>query len=510
VTRPLARFASCTWLAWFTLTEPAVAQPPIEPQRDNAADFRLRWLFGDDDVLHAPDATRPPSPASAIGDRAGYDPLLRELGGRFTGRENRAEFRALLSAPAFVPGLTTRAQLSLGADLETTADTRSDAPPFVDLGSYVEFEQRLSTASRLALRLYPLDGDEERVGELDALAFGGAVGARRDSPYQSATRAPRAARFRFQSAGVSAFLGLKTAPFVEALPVGVAVEETSYGVLAGVVSDIGAHVRLGVSGGYFEHGRLSLGELRGPRATTSGVAFRAAFGVGMREPPRLAELGPEASALDAGFDAPPEGLALGAEWVELAMRRGRFERPDEVRLMPARGGALSGAIRVAWFELRAAALYRDAELVMRNANGVFPGLTLPLASATQPELSLIVLPRIRPHPAVALGLGVAAQSPAAIMSFAFDRLGQPTGGALVIRRPSDLDLLPAGQGPVAVFEVRPSLAVRLSSVLGMSAWVSYRRDYNRVRSLTDFQGVAARGFADPNFFGYGVALSGGR
>jgi hypothetical protein len=160
--------------------------------------------------------------------------------------------------------------------------------------------------------------------------------------------------------------------------------------------------------------------------------------------------------------------------------------------------------------LRAIALYRDVELVMRNANGVFPGLTLPVASATQPELSFMVMPRIVPHPAVAIGLGMAVQSPATVMSFAIDRLGQPTGAALVVRRPGDLDLLPAGHVPRPVVELRPALSVRLSRVLGVSAWLSYRRDYNRVRSLTDFQGVLARGFADPNFFGYGVALSGGQ
>jgi hypothetical protein len=249
----LARFAPCV-VAWLVGTQPAQAQSTVEPAGESTANFRLHWLFGDDDVLHPPDAARPPSPASAIGDRTGYDPLLRELGGRFTGRENRAELRVLLAAPSFVPGLATRAALALGADLEAATQARNDVSPFADLGSYVELEQQLSPMSQLALRLYPLDGDEQRVGELDALAFGGAVGAKRDSPYRSATKLPRAARFSLKAAGISAFLGLKTAPFVEALPIGVAVEETSYGVFAGTLSDIGAHIRLGVSGGHFEHG----------------------------------------------------------------------------------------------------------------------------------------------------------------------------------------------------------------------------------------------------------------
>jgi len=493
---------TCLWCASAAGAEPAQNAAP-------GPSFRLVWLFGDDDVLHPAAVSRPASPAAAVGDRLGYDPLVRDLTGRYTGRENLVLLDARAEAPAFVEGLHTRAVLALAADLHTATEA-VDRAALVDLGSHLELEQRLSRSSRLVLRLYPLDGDSERAGATEALAFGGAVGERRDSPYREATAPPRAVRISLHTHGLDLFASLKTAGFVEPAQNGTALEVTNYGVLAGVRSDVGDHVRLGVSGGHFEHGRVRLAGVDGPSATTSGVALRVAFGVGVREPPGAFAFGPEPVAPRGAVDFMPQGFALSAEWVALGMRRARFEEPAATRLSPARGGALLGALRACAFEARVAALYRDPELVMRNAGGVFPGLTLPLASVAKPELSLLIAPRVRVHPAAVLGVGLSAQWPAAVLSFAWDGAGNPSGASLVVRRPGDLELLPPGRAPVPVFEVRPSLDLRLSMVLSVSAWVGYRRDGNRTRFATDFGGGSERGFANPDFFGYGVALSGGR
>jgi hypothetical protein len=505
MTRTLRFVIGCALLACGANVAKAEPSPP-----ERTTEFRLVWLFGDDDVLHAAEASRPPSPAAGFGDRAGFDPLARELGGRFTGRENFAFLHARAAAPGFADGLETLAVLALGVDLAAATEPARAAAPFVDLGSYLELEQRLTCASWLALRVYPLDGDVERVGSLDALAFGGAVGVRRDSPYRDATARPRAARLSFRTSGIELFASVKTAGFVVPAPSGTSVEATSYGVLAGVTSDVGEHVRLGVTGGHFEHGRLTSLDATGPVATTSGVALRASFGVGLREPPQSLTFGPDSVAPRGFVELAPRGFALGAEWVALGMRRARFERPSEVRLSPARGGALLGVVRAGAFEARAATLYRDPELVMRNAGGVFPGFTLPLAAAATPELSFLLAPRVLLHPAVAVGVGVAAQQPAAVMTFGFDRQGYATGATLLVRGPGDADVLPPGARPAPVFEVRPVLDLRLSPLLSLSAWLSYQRDANRTQIAPDFGGASLRGFAEPDVFGYGVALSAGQ
>jgi hypothetical protein len=71
--------------------------------------------------------------------------------------------------------------------------------------------------------------------------------------------------------------------------------------------------------------------------------------------------------------------------------------------------------------------------------------------------------------------------------------------------PGEGVLLPAGELPVPVVDVRPRVELRASRLLELLAWVSYRRDYNRVRLVPDAAGEYVRGFADPNRFGYGVA-----
>jgi hypothetical protein len=136
---------------------------------------------------------------------------------------------------------------------------------------------------------------------------------------------------------------------------------------------------------------------------------------------------------------------------------------------------------------------------------VFPGQTLPSAAQRDFEktalasLGLVFSEVIRAD--MALGLRL----PAAVMIGALDRLGQPTGATLVVNGPGDVELLPVGTVPVPILDVRPSLEARLSSLVTAVVWVQYRRDYNRTRLLPVAGGSVARGFADPDRVGYGIA-----
>ena len=99
------------------LTLAARAHAADPPRRANPLKTSLVWLFGDDDVTHAPAEVSPPSPGSGIGDRPGYDSLLDGFASRYTGRENRSELRLDGDAPGLFPRLTTRAGLALGVNL---------------------------------------------------------------------------------------------------------------------------------------------------------------------------------------------------------------------------------------------------------------------------------------------------------------------------------------------------------------------------------------------------------
>jgi hypothetical protein len=92
---------------------------------------------------------------------------------------------------------------------------------------------------------------------------------------------------------------------------------------------------------------------------------------------------------------------------------------------------------------------------------------------------------------------------------ALDRFGQPVGATLVLRGPGDVESLPPGEAPTPVFEARPGLSLRVSSLLELFAWGQYRRDFNRTRLVASSNGALARGFVDPDRLGYGVAARAG-
>jgi len=469
----------------------------------------LVWIWGDDDVLHAPSQGTPPSPGPGIGDRAGYDGLFEGLASRYTGRENRSEVRLEGEAPGLLPGLTTRAGLALGLELGGLGERA--APLLVaDLGSFVEARWALGTRrgpreNSLMLRLLPINGDRERVGELEALAWGGAVGPRWESPYAAALGPVRAGRLELAAGWARVHVGLKTASFLEQQAAGPAVAETSYGVHAGVESRWSAPVAVALGVGHFEHGRLP-GPAGSPRATTSGVSLRVSFGVGLERPrPPVAFLS-DGSPFDR-LDSPPErhAFAIGIEATHLVQRLESGDHPGESVLAPARAAAATAELRAGVLDLRGAFIVRDPSFVMRNAPGVFPAQAVPRDAAEQPELGVLASAGLVFFAGLSPSLSAGVLWPGAIMLQAIDRQGQLVGGTLIVRGPGDVEALPPGEPPVPLFDLRPALELRLSRLLEVVGWLDYRRDFNRTRLVSTPEGTLGRGFRSPERLGYGVA-----
>ncbi len=415
------------------------------------------------------------------------------------------------TAPGLVPRLETSAALRAEVRLDSLA-TGPAAPLVEDLGSYVEASLGLvsSGSARLVLRLFPLDGDRERVGWLEVLAWGGAVGPERESPYASARGPVRSATLAFETPGLELQVGLKTAAFLEPTPAGPPVEETSYGAFGRVELAPTRALGLGVAVGRFEHGRLS-GPGRPPRATTTGASLRATVRGGAiePEPPVAFGAGLEPDDPTAGLSVAPRGQSAWAaslEGVTLLERVRAFEDPASTLLLPARAAALVGTARLGAFEARAALVWRDAAFVTRSVPGVFPDLAPPrdarLASDRLALLGATLALRYGLVPGLSLGL----RAPAAVMTHTLDTLGQPTGGTVVVYGAGDSALLPPGQAPVPIVEVRPSFGVALSHLLVGLAWLELRRDFNRTRLVAGPGGFTGRGFSDPNRLGYGVAV----
>jgi hypothetical protein len=490
-----------------------LAEPSSAPTTDERARVALVWIFGDDDVSNPPDRDSLPSPAANIGDRPGYDSIAPGYDARYTGRENRLELRLAAAAPSLVPSVSTAAELALGIDASgfgapgdgpAGAEVRAE-----DLGSSVEIGLALGfppdPVSTLRLRLYPIDGDIERVGWLEALGWGGATGPRRESPYATARRPVRAARLSFVGSDVEAHLGLKTATFFEPVPNAPAIEETSYGVFGSIEARPVAALKLGVAGGMFEHGVLE-GAARGARATTAGGSATITFQKGMLEPPSpVSFLGHGDDPFRTGTAFESGSFALGGELATLLQRVADFEQPGRTTLLPARAFALFLAARLGPFQPSAAFLVRDPEFVMRNVPGVFPGQSTPLAAQRELERTLLVSNALVPTELLFVELALGLRFPAAIMTAAVDRLGQPTGATLVLNDPGDVTALPANTVPVPVVDVRAALEAQLSSLLSAVGFIQYRRDYNRTRLVAEAGELATIGFATPDRFGYGLA-----
>jgi len=488
----------------------ALATARAHAEGDTTARVRtsLVWIWGDDDVLHAPGDSTPPSPGAGIGDRPGYDGLFEGLASRYTGRENRSEVRLEGEAPGLLPRLTTRAGLALGFELGALGD-RSTPLLVADLGSFVEARWSLGgrgpRENTLTLRLLPLNGDRERVGELEALAWGGAVGPRWESPYAAATGPVRAARLEVALGPVRTYVGLKTATFLEGRPSGPAVPETSYGVHAGVESRWSAPVAVALGFGHFEHGRLA-DTAGSARATTTGVSLRVSFGVGLERPrPPVAFLS-DGSPFERMQPTPAlHAFALGLEAAHLVQRLESGDHPGESVLAPARAAAATAELRDRVLDLRAAFIVRDPSFVMRNAPGVFPGQAVPRDAAEQPELGILASAGLLFTPVVSPSLSAGVSWPGAVMLQAVDRQGQVVGGTLVVHGPGDVEALPPGEVPVPVLDLRPGLELRLSPLLEVVGWLDYRRDFNRTHLVSTPDGTLARGFRSPERLGYGVA-----
>jgi hypothetical protein len=488
----------------------------------------LVWIYGDDDVLHAPADTVPSSPASGFGDRPGYDSLFEGASSRYTGRENWSELDVDGSAPGFGPGWLTRARLALALDASSLG-VRSAPVVVEDVGSFVEAKwafgaRGTARPNAVSLKAFPLNADRERVGKLEALGWGGAVGPNWESPYAGADGAVRAGRLELEAGFVRFYAALKTATFLEPAPVGPAVSETSYGAFGGVASRAVAPVGVALDVGHFEHGRLP-GGAGAPRATTMGASLRLRAGTSFLEPEPPVGFGMERSPFDTGApfgsetpgessksddaDEPPRaerGIAVVVEVAHLLQRLWDFEHPGSTALASARGAAIVAEGRWLALDLRALALLRNPEFVLRNGSGVFAGQTLPRSASRGNEwgaalgVALTVAHVLRPS------IAVGVLRPAFVAVRAVDALGQPVGATVVVRGPSDVEPLPPGGAPVPVFEVRPGLEVRVSRLLGGLLWLQYRRDYNRTRLIAADGGALARGFRSPDRLGYGVAL----
>jgi hypothetical protein len=432
----------------------ALCSAPRSAQAELDAQTQLSCLLGSGDL-----SSNAGAGVAATGE--GLD--LERWASRRSGRENRLRLTSSLEQAGYLPGVSTAARLSLELDLDALA---SDRVALRDASSFLDVAWQTGSL-RLALRAYPLDTDEWRLGYLHALDWGGTDRSRGESIFVDQEGGVPGARLELGWPSARLFSGVKWARASQS-PLRDA--EKSWGFLSGGSFALSSSLRAELGFGYFER----------EASFVEGVSMRAAWHRGVDEPELATEpfrpptLRDEARRFDT--EAGP-GAALALEGVALAQRARGSAGSPAAPLALAPGAALYGSWRGRALAAHGALTWRSLELVLRNARGGGPGQGVPASAALLPELaawfgaSVTVLPA-RLVPSLELGCLL----PAALESVSsLPGLTQ----TFVVRDAGGLAPLPLGAGRLPIFASRVGLRFQASSALGLAAFVTYERDANR-------------------------------
>lgn len=447
----------------------ALCCAPHSAQAELEAQTQLGCLLGSGDL-----SSSTTGDAAATGE--GLD--LERWASRRSGRENRLRVTSSLEQAGYLPGVSTAARLSLELDLDALA---SDSVVLRDASSFLGVAWQAGSL-RLALRVYPLDTDEWRLGYLHALDWGGSDRSRGESIFIDQPGGVPGARLELGWPRARLFLGVKWARSSQS-PLRDA--DRSWGLLSGGSFELSSWLRAELGFGYFAR----------EASFVEGVSARLSWHHGVDEPELATEpfrpptLRDEARRFDT--EATP-GAALALEGVALAQRaRGAVASP-EAPLALAPGAAVYGSWRGHALAAHGALTWRSLELVLRNTRGGLPGQGVPASAALLPELagwfgaSLTLLPA---HLIPSLELGCLL--PAALQSVSsLPGLTQ----TFVVRDGAALTPLPLGAGRLPIFASRIGLRFQASSALALGAYVTYERDANHSVA----RARAGRVFADPD------------
>ncbi len=457
-------------------------------------DGELSFWFGDDDALHAPDETLPASLAPGFGERARYTLALDELAPRAE-RRRRALILELAATPA-ASAAALAAEAAVRVSLEPDAESMRGALTLRDAGSYVSLAQ--GSEHRFELRLLPLAGDTLRLGFSEPLTWGGESGPLGDSPYAAARGPIPAAKLAYEDARWSAFLALKTATMNLPAPGEPPRERVQYGVLGGASLRLASHFELALHAGYVEHGALTQPDVRGQPLRTAGASARFSVTHGQSAP-----------AVPGLFPAPrAEARAslhcgLSLEGVLLLQRLKDADHAGAVRWSPAWGTALLAALGFDGFEMVSGVVIRDLMFVVRQGPGWALPETRPAKVQASVERRVLFAARYAAG-AFEFGADLALEQPAAL----FFGAARPAAGGTValVSGPGRITILPRGAAPSPVLELRPSLGVRASELVGGAIWLQYVRDPNAIGSAPASGPELSVRRSQADFLGYGVGV----
>ena len=496
-----------------------VAALPSPARAGDFMDTRLTWTFGDDDLSRRAGEKVPDSPLPGIGDRKGYELFMDSLDTKTKGRENLTHIALYKKMPGFLKGLTTEAGLVIKMDLGALMG--SSNPKVTDVlgddGTYLRaawsWHDSKPDSNYVALTFFPFDTERFRLGYLWDISWGGGniFSTRRVGPAPGAKLDFRADAG--SHVALSGFVGLKTTRVSEVVQLGsadaeeITVQETNYGVLAGVGIDFWEWVRLDLGMGYFQQGTFSrTKELIGDHVYTVGGSGRLTIRQGLPIQTSVDYMlyrnDPDVNVVDWWREKYQDGKfswSVSGEFNYLVQRLENIEQYGATKLQPAWAGAVQAKFKYDHGRLQLVGLMRNLEYILQNVPSLTPFVALPsTGTKTTPETFVAAtldwyFPKLHLMPFVTGGV----QFPAT-----FQTTDPKT--VQVVRDSIRRDRLPAGFDAVPIYQLRVGLQWDLSEFFAILANFQYVRDENLTRLVIDTTGdrQTLRSFEDPNAYGF--------
>lgn len=497
----------------------AVSAVPSAASAGDFMDTRLTWTFGDDDFMRSAGEKVPDSPLPGIGDRKGYELFMDSLNSKTKGRENLTHIVLYKKMPGFLKGLTTEAGLVLKLDLGNLMGNQNPKVTDVigDDGTYLRaswsWTDNKPDRNYLGLTFFPFDTERFRLGYLWDISWGGGniFSTRRAGPapgFKADFRADAT-----EHVALSGFVGLKTARVSEVIQLGTAdaeeitVQETNYGVLAGVGVDLWEWVRLDLGVGYFQQGTFSrTKELIGDKVYTLGGSGRLTVRQGLpiqnSVDYMLYRNDPDVNVVDwwkEKYEDRKFSWSVSGEFNYLVQRLENIESYGSTKLQPAYAGAVQAKFKYDHGRAQIVGLVRNLEYVLQNVPSLTPFVALPsTGTKTTPEYFMAAtfdwyFPTVHLMPFVTGGV----QFPAT-----FQTTDPKT--VQVVRDATRRDRLPPGFDAVPIYQLRVGVQWDLSEVFAILANFQYVRDENLTRLVIDPTGErqTLREFENPDAFGF--------
>ncbi|HOU52719.1 MAG TPA: hypothetical protein PLQ97_02180 [Myxococcota bacterium] len=506
---------------WRLLALGLVALLPMPAFAGDFMDTRITWTFGDDDVARKSGEKVPDSPLPGIGDRKGYELFMDNLDTKTKGRENLTHIVLYKKMPGFLTGLTTEAGLVLKLDLGSLMEGTNPRVTDVlrDDGTYLRAAWTWNAAAPdrnyIGLTFFPFDTERFRLGYLWDISWGGGniFSSRKTGPAPGFKVDVRGDAGK--NVALSGYVGLKTARVSQVVQLGsadaeeITVQETNYGVLAGLGIDLYEWVRLDLGFGWFQQGTFSrTKELIGDKVYTLGGSGRLTIRQGLPIQTSvdymLYRSDPDVNVVDWWREKYQKGKfswSVSGEFNYLVQRLENLDRYGSTKLQPAYAGAVQ--LKFKWDHLRAQAigLIRNLEYILQNVPSLTPFVALP-ETGTKASPEYFVAATVdwyfeKQHVMPFLTGGI--QFPAT-----FETTNPRT--VQVIRDATRRDRLPTGFGAVPIYQLRVGLQWDLSEFFALLGNFQYVRDENLTRLVIDPTGErqSQREFQDPNAFGFTI------